>query len=177
MWRYLIPLALFAVLIGFFMRGLNLDPSHVPSPLIGKRVPDFTVANLYESGAPLRDEDLLGRVSLVNVWATWCAGCYDEHELLLELKREGAPPIYGIDWRDEREAALRWLAELGNPYEVVVADLDGRVAIDWGVYLAPETFLIGPDGTILHKHFGALTRAAWQRDFVPRIGEAERRPE
>jgi cytochrome c biogenesis protein CcmG/thiol:disulfide interchange protein DsbE len=177
MWRYLLPLALFIVLVAFFTRGLKLDPSYVPSPLIGKPAPDFELVDLHEPASTVRDEDLRGRVSVVNVWATWCGGCYEEHPFLMELKKEGAPPIYGIDWRDERENALRWLGQLGDPYHAVAADPDGRTAIDWGVYAAPETFLIAPDGTILYKHLGPLTRAAWQREFVPRIAAAERRPE
>jgi cytochrome c biogenesis protein CcmG/thiol:disulfide interchange protein DsbE len=117
--------------------------------------------------------DFAGNAVLVNVWATWCVGCRQEHEFLLQLSRSGVIPIYGINWRDTRSDALRWLERLGDPYVASADDGDGRVGIDWGVYGAPETFLVGPDGTVLHKHLGPLSWAAWQQDFVPLLEQSE----
>jgi cytochrome c biogenesis protein CcmG/thiol:disulfide interchange protein DsbE len=108
-------------------------------------------------------------MALVNVWATWCGGCRQEHGFLMQLARSGAIPIYGINWRDNRPEALRWLEQLGDPYEFSAFDADGRVGIDWGVYGAPETFLVSPEGIVLHKHLGPLNAAIWQEDFVPLI--------
>jgi len=172
MWRYLIPLALFAVLGGFFVRGLDLNPGFVPSPLIGKSMPEFSVAQLEEPTAQFGSDQLRGQVALFNVWATWCGGCRAEHPFLLELSRSGGIPIYGLDWKDDRASALRWLNTLGDPYVLSGFDDVGNVAIDWGVYGAPETFLIGRDGTVLYKHIAPLTPDVWQQEFVPRIREA-----
>jgi cytochrome c biogenesis protein CcmG/thiol:disulfide interchange protein DsbE len=111
-------------------------------------------------------------VWLLNVWATWCVGCRQEHEAVRAIARDSQVPIMGLNWRDERALALRWLTELGNPYVSVAYDPEGRTAIDWGVYGAPETFLIGADGVVLEKHIGAMTAEVWQRDFVPRLPAA-----
>jgi len=172
MWRYLIPVGLFAVLGVFFWRGLNLSPGYVPSPLLGKPMPTFSVAQLEDADALLTSDQLHGQVALFNVWATWCSGCRAEHPFLLELSRSSGVPIYGLDWKDDRSSAKRWLATLGDPYVVSGFDDEGNIAIDWGVYGAPETFLIGRDGTVLYKHIAPLTPEAWQKEFVPRIKEA-----
>jgi len=169
MWRYLIPALVFALLVAVLALGLKRDPSFVPSPLLGKPAPEFSLPLLEDPGRNLSRQDLLGHYSLVNVWGTWCSGCRQEHALLLTLARDSGLPIYGINWKDDPELARRWLAELGNPYAAVGMDQDGRVAIDWGVYGAPETFLISPEGVVLYKHIAPMTLEVWRDQFLPRI--------
>lgn len=169
MWRFLLPGLLFAVLVAIFAVGLQRDPGLVPSPLIGRQAPAFSLPVLDDATRTLTNQDLRGHVSLVNIWGTWCAGCRQEHDVLLTLASEGGVRIYGINWKDDPDLARDWLARLGNPYVSVGVDLDGRVAIDWGVYGAPETFLIGPDGTVLYKHIAPLTMDVWRSEFAPRI--------
>jgi cytochrome c biogenesis protein CcmG, thiol:disulfide interchange protein DsbE len=172
MWRYFIPVALFAVLATFFYRGLYLNPSRITSPLIGKPMPQFTLPTVTDAGKMVGSSDLQGKVSLLNVWGTWCVECRHEHAFLLELARQSGVPIYGLNLKDDRQTAIEWLDRLGDPYVASAFDADGMVAIDWGVYGAPETFLIGPDGTVLFKHISPMTPAVWQRDFMPIIEKA-----
>lgn len=169
MWRYGIPLAIFAIIAVFFFRGLSLNPSAIPSPLVGKPAPEFSLPALKDPSSTVSTEDLKGRVSLLNVWGTWCVECRYEHPFLVELARTSGIPIYGLNLKDDRANALRWLATLGDPYVESGFDADGGVAVDWGVYGAPETFLIDRDTTVLHKHIGVLTPEIWQRDFQPII--------
>jgi cytochrome c biogenesis protein CcmG/thiol:disulfide interchange protein DsbE len=131
--------------------------------------PAFSLPGLEDPTVAVGSKDYEGKTALVNVWATWCVGCRQEHDFLLTLAARESIPIYGLNWRDNREDALIWLQELGNPYAASAYDADGTVGIDWGVYGAPETFLIGPDGTVLHKHLSPLTEEIWQRDFAPKI--------
>lgn len=168
MWRYAIPLAVLAVIGVFFYRGLSLNPSYVPSPLIGKPAPEFSLPSLTDPAVEVGSKDLKGKVALLNVWGTWCIECRHEHGFLVELARAGVP-IYGLNLKDERDSALSWLATLGNPYVESGFDSEGVVAVDWGVTAAPETFLIGVDGTVLHKHISPLTPQVWRRDFLPLI--------
>lgn len=175
MTRFLVPVVLFAVLVVFFALGLQRDPTVVPSPLIGRAAPEFSLPRLDDPERTLSRADLLGQVSLVNVWGTWCAGCHEEHEALMEIAREGGVPIYGINWKDDTTLAREWLKTLGNPYAAVGVDQEGRVAIDWGVYGAPETFLVAPDGTVLYKHIAPITMDIFEREFVPRIAAARGR--
>lgn len=168
MWRYLVPLAIFAVIGVFFYRGLSLRPNDIPSPLVGKPVPTFSLPSLTDPNAAVTDAEFRGKVSLVNVWGTWCVECRHEHAFLVQLGRAGMP-IYGLNLKDDRDSALSWLSTLGNPYVSSGFDPEGKAAIDWGVTGAPETFLIGPDGTILHKHISPLTPQVWQRDFLPLV--------
>lgn len=170
--RYLAPVASFAILIPLLIFGLSRNPTQVPSPFVGKPAPEFRLPGLEDPDRTVGSADYAGEFALVNVWATWCVGCRQEHGFLLELAGRGEIPIYGLNWRDRREEALRWLGDLGDPYVATGYDADGSAGIDWGVYGAPETFLIGPDGTVLHKHVSPLTEAVWQRDFVPRIEAA-----
>ena len=171
--RYVIPLVAVIFLIGFLVVGLKKgDPRALPSPFIGKPAPTFELPTLADPEVTVGSEDLAGKVSLVNVWATWCAGCRTEHGFLLKLAADKTVPIYGINWRDTRPEALRWIEQLGDPYIASGFDGDGRVGIDWGVYGAPETFLVGPDGVVLHKHLGPLDPSAWEEDFVPKIRAA-----
>ncbi len=172
MWRYLVPLAVLAVLIAFFARGLTLNPGYVPSPLIGKPAPEFTLPRLKDPQATLSTADMRGGVALFNVWATWCVGCRQEHGFLVDVARSSGIPVYGLNWKDDRAEALRWLQDLGDPYVASGFDEVGQVAIDWGVYGAPETFLLDADGTVLYKHIAPLTREVWNSEFVPRIERA-----
>lgn len=171
--RYLIPLIAFAILIPVFIIGLGRDPGELPSPFLGKPAPEFSLPTVSDPQKTVGSADFSGQAALVNVWATWCVGCRQEHGFLLSLSRSGAIPIYGINWQDDRTEALRWLQQLGNPYVASGDDRDGKVGIDWGVYGAPETFLVAADGTVLYKHLGPLTPAVWEREFVPRLESPE----
>ena len=172
MWKFIVPFGLFALLGVFLYVGLHRDPSYVPSPLIGKPAPEFTLPSLQDPAYPVSSKDLAGRPWVLNVWGTWCAGCRQEHPVLLQIARSTSVPIIGLDWKDDATEAQRWLAELGNPYAAVAFDSEGRVAIDWGVYGAPETFLIGADGKVLYKHIAPMTLEVWAREFEPRIQAA-----
>ena len=174
MLRYALPLALFVLLGAALLIGLGRDPSVVPSPLIGRAAPAFSLPSLQDANYPVATGDLRGRAWLLNVWATWCVGCRQEHEVLLQIAAQNAVPVIGLNWKDDNAAARRWLAELGNPYAAVAEDREGRVAIDWGVYGAPETFLIGPDGTVLYKHVAPMTLETWRTEFLPRLAATGR---
>lgn len=167
--RYLVPLAIFALLVAFLYRGLSLDPKLVPSPLVGKPVPAFTLTRLDNPAATISDADFRGKVTLLNVWATWCVSCRREHETLVQLAKTGQVEIIGLNYKDDREAANRWLAQLGNPYVANAFDSDGRVGIDWGVYGAPETFIIDREGIIRHKHIGPLTDEIIREEILPLV--------
>lgn len=167
--KALIPALIFVALVVFFFRGLSLNPREVPSPFIDKPAPQFSLPSLTEPGTTVDGKLWAGRAALVNVWATWCAGCLEEHAFLVALSDTIDLPIIGLDWKDDADKARAWLNQLGNPYAAVGFDAEGRTAIDWGVYGAPETFLIGPDGVIRHKHLGPLTPEIWMRDFEPLI--------
>jgi cytochrome c biogenesis protein CcmG, thiol:disulfide interchange protein DsbE len=169
--RFLLPLGAFALLVVVLIVGLRHAPekSIIPSPLMGKSAPQFSLHNLFDGQDQVNTGALRGHWTLVNVWGTWCGECRAEHEALLQIKREGQVPIIGIDWKDSDEDAQAWLAQLGNPYESVGTDHDGRVAIDWGVYGAPESFLISPDGKVVEKEVGAITAQIWQQKFLPHL--------
>jgi cytochrome c biogenesis protein CcmG/thiol:disulfide interchange protein DsbE len=170
--KFLVPLGLF-VLLGIFLAiGLNRDPRYVPSPLIGKAAPEFSLPSVQDANYPVSSKELLGQPWVLNVWGTWCGGCRQEHTTLLAIARQKAVPIIGLNWKDDNAAAQEWLRQLGNPYAAVAEDHEGRVAIDWGVYGAPETFLIGPDGTVLYKHIAPMTMEVWNTEFLPRIESA-----
>lgn len=155
--KFLIPLALFVVLLGFLGVGLNLNPREVPSPLIGKPAPTFTLARLDDPARTIARDELLGKVWMLNVWASWCAPCREEHPLLVEFGKRKLVPIYGLNYKDTRAQANGFLSQLGNPYEASLFDADGRVGIDFGVYGVPETFIIDRQGVVRFKHVGALT--------------------
>lgn len=172
--RWFLPLAAFlglAVLLGV---GLKLNPREVPSPFIGKPAPPLALPSLADAATPVRAADLQGRVWLLNVWASWCAPCRDEHPLLVEIARREGVAIVGLNYKDDPAAATRWLQALGNPYTAVARDADGRAGIDWGVYGVPETFVIDRDGIVRWKHVGALTPQVWERDFRPLIAKLSR---
>lgn len=155
--KFLLPLAIFIGLVAFLAAGLKLDPKEVPSPLIDKAAPAFALTRLDNAAQTIRREDLLGKVWMLNVWASWCAACREEHPLLVEFAGRKLVPIYGLNYKDERVAGLQWLSRFGNPYDASLFDQDGRVGIDWGVYGVPETFIIDRQGLVRFKHIGPLT--------------------
>ena len=165
--RFLLPLALFIGLVVFLAIGLGRDPHEVPSPLINKPAPAFTLPQLHDPTKNFSAQEMRGKVWLLNVWASWCVSCREEHPLLLDFARSGSVPLYGLNYKDQRNDALSWLNELGNPYLLSAADLDGRVGIDYGVYGAPETYLIDRDGVIRFKHIGPLTPDVIQGKLLP----------
>ena len=167
----LVPLAVFLVMGVFLAVGLTLNPREIPSPLIGKSVPEFSLPPVQGRALGLSSADLKGEVSLVNVFASWCVACRAEHPLFMELKAKGIVPIHGLNYKDRPQDAEGWLNELGDPYTRTGADLDGRVAIDWGVYGVPETFVIGRNGHIAYKVIGPLTPQMLQDKILPLIRE------
>jgi cytochrome c biogenesis protein CcmG/thiol:disulfide interchange protein DsbE len=169
--RGLIPLAVFVVLVGFLWAGLKHDPSEVPSPLIDKPAPMFSLPRLDDPGRAFGPAEMRGKVWLLNVWASWCVSCRQEHPLLVKLSATGEVPIYGLDYKDHPEDAKDWLARFGNPYTVSIMDGDGRVGIDYGVYGVPETYLIDKQGTIRYKQIGPLTPAILETKILPMVHE------
>jgi cytochrome c biogenesis protein CcmG/thiol:disulfide interchange protein DsbE len=163
----LVPLALFIGLVIFLFVGLSRDPHEVPSPLINKPAPSFQLPQLSEPAKTISAQDMRGKVWLVNFWGTWCIACREEHPMLVEYARTGLIPIYGVDYKDDRAVAKRWLEEFGNPYADVAFDAEGRTSIDYGVYGAPETFLIDKNGVIRFKQIGPLTPEVWEKQIVP----------
>ncbi len=171
--RFLIPAAIFIALVAFLAIGLTLDPRKVDSPLIDKPVPQFSLPRLKDASQVFSSDDFKGQISLLNVWATWCFACRQEHGVLVELSQQQQLPIYGLNYKDERPLALRWLRELGDPYTATAFDEDGRVAIDWGVYGAPETFLIDQNGMIRYKHIGPMTHEIYQTKILPIVKQLQ----
>jgi cytochrome c biogenesis protein CcmG, thiol:disulfide interchange protein DsbE len=167
--RYLLPLGVFIALLLLLGAGLGLNPRLVPSPLVGKDLPEFTLEQLRAPDQTLSRADLTGKVSLLNAWATWCVECRREHPVLVDIAKQGAVPVYGLNYKDQRAEALTWLERLGDPYIASGFDANGRVGIDLGVYGLPETFLVDAQGVIVHKHIGPISNEIWQRDFVPVI--------
>jgi cytochrome c biogenesis protein CcmG, thiol:disulfide interchange protein DsbE len=162
-----LPLLLFVVLVMFLLVGLRRDPHEVPSPLINKSAPDFQLPQLQKAAVTFSAKEMRGKVWLLNFWGTWCVACREEHPLLVEYAKTGALPIYGVDYKDERGAALQWLDEFGNPYTLTAFDVDGRVSIDYGVYGAPESYLIDRNGVIRFKQIGPITEDVWQNKILP----------
>lgn len=169
--KYLAPLILFVILGLLLAYGLNLDPRKIPSPLIGKSLPAFSLPTVADPARKIGRDDLLGRAYLLNVWASWCVACRQEHPFLNELTRNKAVPIIGLNYKDKREDALGWLASLGNPYELSLSDSDGRLGIDLGVYGVPETFVIDKQGVIRYKQIGPITPEVWEQKLAPLIKE------
>jgi cytochrome c biogenesis protein CcmG, thiol:disulfide interchange protein DsbE len=170
--RYLLPLAAFAALAMTFIWALerNRDPSEIPSAMIGKQVPQFALPAVKGRALSLSSGDLVGEVSLVNVFASWCVACREEHPVFMRMKAENLVPIHGINYKDQPDEAAKWLDTVGDPYTRTGADLNGRVAIDWGVYGVPETFVITKDGRIAYKQIGAVTPEALEQTILPLIG-------
>ncbi len=172
--KFLLPLAIFLVLVGFLMRGLSLDPREVPSPLVNKPAPAFALVGLEQPDTTFKRDDMLGKVWLLNVFASWCVACREEHPLLVEFSRMKMLPIYGLNYKDERAAGLKWLATFGNPYEASLYDRDGRVGIDYGVYGVPESFLIDAKGVIRYKQIGPFTPEAIETKLIPMVQQLKK---
>lgn len=173
-WRYFLPLGVFAVLVWFLWAGLSLDPRKVPSALLDRPAPNFVLPQLHAPEKSLRTSDLKGRVWLLNVWGSWCVSCRVEHPFLNELAKQKVLPIIGLNWKDKPDEAKAWLTRYGNPYELSVSDIDGRVAIDFGVYGAPETFVIDKTGTIRFKHTGPIDANVLKDQLLPLIQQLEK---
>ena len=173
MMRFLLPLGLFVVVVGFLAVGLTLNPHEVPSPLVGKEAPDFALPQLHDPEKLFSPKELAGTVWLLNVWASWCGGCKDEHPVLMQLAKAGEVPIYGMDYKDQRDDALTWLRRWGNPYPVIAVDQSGRVGIDYGVYGVPETYVIDKAGVIRFKQIGPVDQAVLQKKILPLVRELQ----
>ena len=167
--RFLIPLGIFIVLLLFLAVGLRLDPRMVPSPLIDKPAPAFTLPRLDDPQRLVSEKDLLGKVWLLNVWASWCVSCREEHPVLVEVAKKNIVPIYGLNYKDERKDALAWLGQFGNPYTVSIMDADGRIGIDYGVYGVPETYVIDKQGVIRYKQIGPVTPEVLDAKILPLV--------
>jgi len=169
--RFLIPLALFVALAWFLYAGLSLNPREVPSPLIGKPAPAFALPRLDDPTQTVKREDLLGKVWVMNVWASWCAPCREEHPLVIALAKQRKVPVIGLNYKDRPGDASNWLERLGNPYAATLIDFDGKVGIDFGVYGVPETFVIDAQGLVRFKHVGALTPQVISQKLEPLLKE------
>ncbi len=167
--RFVLPLAIFLVLAVFLFVGLRLNPREVPSPFIGKPAPAFQLTQLARPEQTFSPKQMQGEVWLLNVWASWCVACRVEHPLLVDLAKKNVVPIIGLNYKDKRDAALGWLGQFGDPYKLSVADTDGRVGIDYGVYGVPETFVIDKAGVIRFKQIGPITEDAWRDKILPLV--------
>jgi len=168
-WTGYIPLMIFVVMAIFLGIGLTMDPREIPSPLIGKPVPQFNLPAVKGRTLGLATADLKGQVSLVNVFASWCTACREEHPLWVAFGKKNIAPLHGLNYKDKPNDAQAWLDELGDPYTRTGADIDGRVGIDWGVYGVPETFVVDKQGHIAYKHIGAITEAVLRDKLIPMI--------
>ncbi len=167
--KFLIPLALFVVMAVFLTMGLSLNPRDIPSPLIDKPAPEFSLPALNEPVKIMSKEDFAGKVWLLNVWASWCVSCRQEHPVFVQFARKNAVTIVGLNYKDDPSAAKQWLAQLGNPYKVSIMDQEGRTGIDYGVYGVPETFVIDKKGVVRYKHTGPVTMQDVQEILIPLI--------
>ncbi len=169
--RFLLPLVLFVVLVGFLAVGLTLNPREVPSPLVGKPAPAFTLPQLHDQDKTFSPADMAGQVWLLNVWASWCGGCKEEHPVLMRMAKAGEVPVYGMDYKDRRDEALTWLRQHGNPYPLIAVDETGRIGIDYGVYGVPETYVIDKQGVIRYKQIGPLDDELVAKTILPLVQE------
>ena len=169
LWLYLLPIAVFGCIGVLLYLGLYRDPTLVPSPLVGKPVPEFELGPVQGRELGLSSQDLKGEVTLVNVFASWCVACRDEHPLFVAMQREGVVPIHGLNYKDAPADADAWLDALGDPYTRIGADLDGRVGLDWGVYGVPETFVVDRNGHIAYKHIGPVTPGVLDEIILPLV--------
>ena len=172
--RWSLPLAVFLVLLAFLFVGLFRDPREVPSPLVDKPAPSFSLAKLHQPGERLSNADMRGQVWLLNVWASWCVSCRVEHPLLVALAKADVVPVIGLAYKDKPEDGLAWLASNGDPYRMSIVDRDGRVGIDFGVYGVPETFVIDKAGIIRYKQIGPLSADALDKTILPLVRELQR---
>ncbi|MBL1140852.1 MAG: DsbE family thiol:disulfide interchange protein [Proteobacteria bacterium] len=169
LWVYLLPLGLFGVLMIFFFFGLGLNPRLLPSPLIGQPAPDFSLPKLSNPDETIQNVDLTGEVSLLNIWATWCTSCRQEHPVLMKIAESKEVPIHGLYYKDQPALGIEWLNNYGNPYYDNAVDMDGKVGIEWGAYGTPETFVIDQEGIIRYKHVGPISWHDWQTTLLPLI--------
>ena len=169
--RFLLPLGAFVLLALVLAVGIKRSPEKaiIASPFIGKPAPAFSLPDLSDTTKNITSADLKGHWYVFNVWGSWCFACKQEHSMLLEAQKSGVVPIIGLDWKDEDESARTWLNQLGNPYALVLTDRDGRTAINYGITGAPETFLVNPEGVIVYKLTGVMTKEIWEKEFVARI--------
>ena len=174
MMRFTLPLVIFLVLAGFLYVGLSLDPREVPSPLVGKPAPTFTLPQLHDANKQFSTQDMQGQVWLLNVWASWCRACKDEHPILMDLARQNIVPVLGLDYKDKREDGERTLSQAGDPYTLTIFDADGRVGFDYGVYGVPETYVIDKQGVIRDKLIGALTPKNLRERILPLVAELQK---
>lgn len=172
--KFLIPLLAFGVLVVFLAIGLGLNPREVPSPLINKPAPAFKVPQLENPEAQFSPEELKGKVWILNVWASWCVSCREEHPVLMELARANIVPVVGLDYKDQRKDGLNLLKRSGNPYSIIAFDADGRVGIDYGVYGVPESYVIDKQGMIRYKHTGPISMEALQKTILPLVQELKK---
>lgn len=175
MMRFILPFVIFVVLAGFLYVGLGLNPREVPSPLVDKAAPAFTLPQLHDPAKQFSPQDMKGKVWLFNVWASWCGGCKTEHPLFMELAQRNIVPIIGMDYKDKREDGQAWLRDGGDPYTLVISDMQGRIAIDYGVYGVPETYVIDKQGIIRFKQIGAITPQALQEKILPLVAELQKK--
>lgn len=168
----LIPFTLFLVLSVFLFRGLSLDPHELPSAVVGKKIPTFTLPNINEGAANLSNKSLPRKMFLLNIWASWCEACIEEQVFLMKLAQDDIP-IFGINYKDDQPSAIKWLQDWGNPYNACGMDQDGRFAIELGVYGSPETFLVNEHGQIIHRHTGILNQAIWDAEFRPLLSKKD----
>lgn len=173
MMRFILPFVLFVILAAFLYVGLGLDPREVPSPLVGKPAPAFTLPQVDDPAKKFSSNDMKGQVWLLNVWASWCTACKDEHPVLMGLSRENIVPIFGMDYKDKREDGMAVLRASGNPYALVLSDAEGRVGIEYGVYGVPETYVIDKQGIIKYKQIGAVTPKALREKILPLVKELQ----
>lgn len=174
--RYFIPLVIFVALAVFLALGLRLDPRHVPSPLVGKRVPEFSLPHLFHPDQVFTPIDLKGKVWVLNVWASWCVACREEHDVLKGLVDRNSIIVIGLNYKDAVPDAIQWLEQLGDPYELSVVDAEGQVGIDWGVYGVPETFVIDNEGIIRYKHIGPISSNDLEQTILPLIEDLQSAP-
>jgi cytochrome c biogenesis protein CcmG, thiol:disulfide interchange protein DsbE len=172
--RFLLPFAVFLTLVLFLGVGLRLNPREIPSPFIGKPAPAFKLAQLHEPGKTISPQDMVGQVWLLNVWASWCVACRQEHPVLMEFAKQSVVPLLGLNYKDGTENGAGWLRQFGNPYSISGVDADGRVGIDYGVYGVPETFLIDKKGVIRMKHIGPVTPEVITEKILPMVKELNR---
>jgi cytochrome c biogenesis protein CcmG/thiol:disulfide interchange protein DsbE len=172
--KALIPLLVFIVLVVFLAIGLTRDPHEIPSPLIGKPAPVFTAPVLDGAGAKFSAKDMLGKVWLLNTWASWCVACRQEHPLLVEFAKTKTISVIGLDYKDQDADGLKWIQRYGNPYDVSITDKDGRIGIDFGVYGVPESFLIDKNGVIRYKQIGPFTEEALRDKLMPLVRELQK---
>ena len=173
MMRFTLPLVVFLILAIFLYKGLGRDTREVPSPLVGKAAPAFVLPTLYEVNKQFSPKDMQGKVWLLNVWASWCGACKDEHPILMELAKQNLVPVVGMDYKDKREDGQATLSKAGDPYTLIVSDADGKVGFDYGVYGVPETYVIDKKGTIAYKLIGALSAQNLSETILPMVAELQ----